>query len=210
MKAFTVMGRTIKAAYEELFLCVFLSLLWWVGTFLIVTAAPATLGLHRVANRMANYQRVDSGFFWEAARQYMGRGWLLYLLNLLIPAAVAFNIYFYLQSAATWMRIIAIAWLWILLLIVMMLQYIFPLFWQQDEPDVKLVLRNALLLSLRYPLYTLLMLLFQIVLIAICVGTTLPAVLLMPALIAIAANFALVGMLQEMGLAPQPPEVPSR
>ena len=40
MKAFTVMGRTIKAVYEELFLCVYLSLLWWLGTVLIVTAAP--------------------------------------------------------------------------------------------------------------------------------------------------------------------------
>lgn len=210
MKAFIVMGRTLKAAYEELFLCVFLSLVWWAGTLLVVTAAPATLGLHRVANRMANYQRVDSGFFWEAARQNIGRGWLLYLINVLLPVAVGFNIWFYLQSPATWMRIIAIAWLWILLVVTMMLQYLFPLFWQQDEPSLKLVLRNALLLALRYPLYTFLMLLFQVVLIVICVGTTLPAVLLMPALIAIAANFALAGMLQEMGLAPQPPEIPRR
>ncbi|MEZ4657788.1 MAG: hypothetical protein R2911_09460 [Caldilineaceae bacterium] len=207
MKAFTVMGRTIKAGYEELFLCVFLSLVWWAGTLLIVTAAPATLGLHKVTNRIANYKRVDSSFFWEAARSNIGRGWLLYLLHILIPVAVLFNVYFYISSPVTWMRIIAIAWLWIMLLIAMMMQYLFPLFWQQDEPDFKLILRNALLLALRYPLYTFLMLIFQILLFALSVALTLPLLLLMPALMGLAANFALVGVLQEMGLAEGPPEV---
>jgi uncharacterized membrane protein YesL len=207
MKAFTVMGRTIKAAYEELFLCVFLSLIWWAGTLLVVTAAPATLGLQHVTNRIANYKRVDNGFFWDAARSNIGRGWLLYLLHILIPGAVFFNVYFYLSSPAIWMRIIAIAWLWIMLLIAMMMQYLYPLFWQQDEPNFKLILRNALLLALRYPLYTLLMLLFQIVLLALSIVLTLPVLLLTPALLGLAANFALVGVLQEMGLAPQPPVI---
>jgi hypothetical protein len=54
------------------------------------------------------------------------------------------------------------------------------------------------------------MLLFQILLLAISVGLTLPLVLLYPAMIAVTQNFALAGLLQEMGLAPQPPEVPAR
>ena len=42
MKAFTIMGRTLKAAWDELFLCVFMSVVWWVGTILILPAAPVT------------------------------------------------------------------------------------------------------------------------------------------------------------------------
>ena len=38
MKAFLIMGRVIKATYEELFLVVGLSVAWWAGTLLIVTA----------------------------------------------------------------------------------------------------------------------------------------------------------------------------
>ena len=174
----------------------------------MVTAAPATIGLHRVANRMANYRRVDSGFFWEAARSNIGRGWLLYIIAMLMPLAVIFNIWFYIQSEATFMRVIGVAWVWIMLLVLMLSQYIFPLFWQQDEPSIKLVLRNAFLLALRYPLYTLLLLIFQILIIGVSVAITLPAVLLMPALVAIAANFGLAGVLQEMGMAPEPPEIP--
>ena len=47
------MGRVLKATYEELFLCVMMSGLWWVGQILIITAAPATMGMHAAVNRIA-------------------------------------------------------------------------------------------------------------------------------------------------------------
>lgn len=210
MKAFLVMGRSLKALYDELFLWVWLSVLWWIGTVLILPAAPVMVGLHMAANRVANYKRVDSGFFYESARQYIGKGWLLYLLNLLMVAGVIFNVVFYFNNTAAWAQIVGIIWIWVLLLLVMANQYFFPLFWQQDEPSIKMILRNAFLLSIRYPLYTFLMLIFQILLIVISFVTVLPIFLLMPAAVVVSANFALVGALQEMGLAPQPPVVDRR
>lgn len=114
MKAFLVMGRTLKALYDELFLWVWLSVLWWVGTALIIPAAPVTLGLHQAANRVANYKRVDSGFFYESARQHIGKGWLLYAINILFAAMIAINIAFYFNSPAEWMRILGIVFLWVL------------------------------------------------------------------------------------------------
>ncbi|MCB0116089.1 MAG: hypothetical protein KDD84_18445 [Caldilineaceae bacterium] len=210
MKAFIVMGRSLKAIYDELFLWVWLSALWWLGTVLVVTAAPATLGLNMAANRVANYKRVDSSFFWESARQHIGKGWLLYVLHILFYAGVVMNIVFYLNSAASWMQIIGIVFIWILILLMMSSQYFFALFWQQDEPSLRMVFRNAVLLALRYPVYTFLMLIFQILLLVISFVTVLPILLLMPAAIAVSANFALVGALQEMDLAPQPPQVDAR
>ncbi len=233
MKAFLIMGRTFKAAYDDLFLCVFLSIAWWVGTLilpiafgslasrlglaptiiipiaalLMLPAAPIAMGIHRVANRIANYQRVDNSFFWEGTRQYVWRGLLLFAISIFVPLAIVFNIWFYFNSQG-WLQIVGVAWAWLLLLCLMMGQYLFPLFWQQDNPDIKLAIRNAALLTLRHPLYSFLMLLFQLVLFAICAALTLPLILLAPALLALAANFGMAGMLQEMGLAPLPPEVP--
>ncbi|MCX6048792.1 MAG: hypothetical protein NT075_27135 [Chloroflexi bacterium] len=233
MKAFLIMGRTFKAAYDDLFLCVFLSIAWWVGTLilpiafgslasrlglaptiiipiaalLMLPAAPIMMGIHRVANRIANYQRVDNSFFWEGTRYQIWRGLLLFALIIFVPLAIAFNIWFYFNSQG-WLQIVGVAWAWLLLLCLMMGQYLFPLFWQQDNPDIKLAIRNAALLTLRHPLYSFLMLLFQLVLFAICAALTLPLILLAPALLALAANFGMTGMLQEMGLAPLPPEAP--
>ncbi|MEX1018006.1 MAG: hypothetical protein WDZ49_00025 [Litorilinea sp.] len=206
MKAFVVMGRVFKAAYEELFICIYMSVLWWIGTVLVVTAAPATAGLFRVTNRIANYKRVDSSFFWEGAKFQIGRTWLLFILALGIPVAIAFNSYFYI-NLESWVRILGIFFLWLFVVAVMVGQYLFPLFWQQDEPDFKLIFRNAAILALKYPVYTFLMLLFQLLLLVLSVLLTLPLVLLAPALIALTANFALCGLLQEMGLAPEPPVI---
>jgi hypothetical protein len=99
---------------------------------------------------------------------------------------------------------------WLLLFVLMVGQYTFPLFWQQDEPDLRLALRNAALLTLQRPLYTFLMLVFQLVIIGVSVAIALPLFLLTPGLIALSANFALTGILQDLGLAPQPPVVPPR
>lgn len=211
MKAFLVMGRTLKAAYEELFMMVFLSVAWWIGTVLVLPAGPVTAGIHQVANRIANYKRVDNSFFWEGSRRYIGRSWLLYLINLLLPVIIAVSIVFYLYlNTIWWLRLLGFVCVWLLLFVLMVGQYTFPLFWQQEEPDLRLALRNAALLTLQRPLYTLLILLFQLVIIVISVAIALPVILLTPGLIALSANFALAGILQDLGLAPQPPVMPGR
>lgn len=209
MKAFVIMGRTFKAAYDELFLCVFLSVAWWIGTILVLPAAPVTAGLHNVANRMANYKRVDNSFFWEGTRTRIGRSWLIYLINLLAPAIMVINAWFYFRLEG-WPRMIGVFFIWLLLISLMIGQYVFPLIWQQDQPDVKLALRNAAVLAMRNPVYTFLLLVFQVLLLALSTAITLPLILLAPALIAIAANFGLAGLLQEAGLAPEPPVIPRR
>lgn len=206
MKAFTMMWRVIKTAYEELFLCVGLSLLWWAGTFLVVTCAPASMGIQQVANRLANYKRADSGFFWESARSQLRRGYILFLFSILVPPALAFNVWFYANSTGM-LRYLSLVWLWILLVWLMLAQYVYPLYWQQDEPNLRLAFRNAALLTAKYPLYTLLLLLFQILWIVISVAVVLPLPLLLPALIALTQNIGTVGLLQEMGLAAPPPEM---
>lgn len=209
MKAFTVMGRVLKATYEELFLCVYTSVLWWLGQLLVVTAAPAMMGINRAFNQPANYRRVDNSFFWEGARQDFWRGWVLYLIMLLTPTALAFNVWFYAQAQGA-LRYFAIFWIWLFFMSFLVIQYMFPLFWQQDEPSIRMTLRNATLLALRHPLYSLLMALFELVLILLSIGLTLPLLILTPAMLSLCGNFALAGLLQEMDLAPQPPETPSR
>ena len=207
MKAFVVMGRVLKATYEELFLCVYLSLFWWLGHVLVVTAAPAMMGINNACNRLANYKRVDNSYFWEGGRTAIARGWILYLIMLVTPLALAFNIWFYSRADGMW-RVFTVFWLWVFLIALMVLQYLFPLLWQQDEFNVRLALRNAVLLALRHPLYSFLMLLFEVLLIVLSLALALPALILAPAMLALCGNFALTGLLQEMDLAPLPPETP--
>ena len=207
MKAFTVMGRVLKATYEELFLCVYLSLLWWLGQLLVITAAPAMMGINKTFNEAANYRRVDSSYFYEGARSEIGKGWILYLLFLLVPVGIGFNFWFYIRAEGLW-QAFAIFWLWAFITVLMIGQYVFPLMWQQDEPNLKLALRNAALLTARHPLYSFLMLIFEMTLLVLGVGLALPLLILTPSMLALSGNFALAGLLQEMDMAPEPPVIP--
>ncbi len=210
MKAFPVIIRIFKSVYEELFLCVAVSLLWWVGVLLIVPAGPVTLGLHSVANRAANYRRTSLDFFWAEARAHPGRSWGMLGLLLLVAALISSNIYFYGLNQAGWARVVTVAWLWVALFYLLMAQYLFPLFCQQSDRRIRTAARNAALLAVRSPIYSLVALLFQLLLIGLCLALFLPALLLMPALIALSSNFFLTGLLQEMGMADAPPAAPLR
>lgn len=201
-----MMGRTLKATWDELFLCVAASLLWWAGLLLIVTAAPATLGLNNVANRLANYRRSGVEFFWSAARGGFARAWLLFGAMLLTFLMILVNIWFYANTTG-WLRIVTVLWLWVLLFFFMVGQYLFPLLCQQVEPNIGLALRNGALLAVRSPLYSALSAFFQLILVIASVFLVLPVLFLLPGMLALSANFALTGLLQEMGLAPSPPEI---
>jgi len=204
MKAFVIMGRTFKSTYEDLFLIVILSVAWWAGTLLVVTAPLTNTGLHKVANRIANYKRVDMSFFWEGARTHVGKGVLLFLIIILAPPLILFSFSFYLQGGG-WQLLFAVVMGWLLLFGLMAAQYFYPLFWQQDKPSLRLILRNSFVLALRHPLYSILMVFFQIALFVLSIVLVVPILLFFPGMMALAQNHALVGLLQEMGMAPEPP-----
>jgi hypothetical protein len=63
---------------------------------------------------------------------------------------------------------------------------------------------------MRSPFYSLLGVLFQLVIVALCVTLVAPIVFLLPGLLALANNFFLTGLLQEMGLADPPPTVEAK
>lgn len=201
-----MMGRTFKGAYDEFFLILIVSLLWWVGTLLIVTAPLAMAGLQQVANRIANYRRVELAFFWDGARARIGASIVLWLMLVVAPPLFWMSVTFYFQRGG-WLLMLGTLLFWALVFLVMSAQYFFPLLWQQTDPSLSLVLRNSAVLAGRHPLYSLLIVLFQAALIVVSVVLVLP-LLVLPGIIALAQNYALVGLLQEMGLAPQPPEPP--
>ena len=206
MKAFSVFWRALRATWDDLFLLVGLSVAWWAGVVLIVTAGPATAGLYRATNRIANYRRSGMDFFWEGFKRAWGRSWLLFGAAFLIFVMILFNIWFY-RNMDTWVSLFSVAWLWLLLVYLMIAQYFFPLLNQQTEPDVIQAMRNAAILAFRSPLYSLIALLFQLAIVAVSLATVLPVILLMPGLVSQVGNFMATGLLEEMGLAEPPPPV---
>jgi protein-S-isoprenylcysteine O-methyltransferase Ste14 len=155
---------------------------------------------------MANYRRTGFDFFWEGARQHVMRGVWLWLLIVLAPPVMGISLSFYF-SGGGWLIVPGFITLWLLVLAMLAVQYFYPLFWQQTEPSLGLIVRNGFLLVARHPLYSLLMFLFQILLIVLSIVLVAPIVLILPGLLILSHNYALIGLLQEMNLAPPPPEM---
>lgn len=232
MKAFGVIWTSIKTIYDELFLYIWLSILWWAGPILslmigvgldnlsggesrllvtaitalllFATVAPLTAALYRVANRSANYKRIDGSFFWEVVRRPPTKGWLPLLIMLILIGGLALNIRFYF-SFTNWVQALGVFFAWILLLVLMASQFFYTLFWQQDEDSLRLLLRNAFVLAIRFPLHSFLLLILQVALLILFGALAVPLFLFGPALVAVVSNTGMVTMLQEMGLAPPPP-----
>ncbi len=126
-------------------------------------------------------------------------------------AMIPINIWFYSAGGAVgWRLVVVVLWLWALLLYFMISQYLFPLLTQQVEPGVGLAIRNAALLAVRSPFYSMLGVFFQLAIVALCVTLVAPVIFLLPGLLALANNFFLTGLLQEMGLADPPPVVEAK
>lgn len=206
-RSFVVFWKTIKSVYEDLFNFVWLSILWWVGTITVVLAPAVHMGLNHVAYRVSTYKRIDNDFFFFGARQYKKESYLVYLLNCLASVVLLVCIWFYLNVTLIWVNLVAIPLLWIAVFFLLLTQFLFPLLWEQEERSLQLAYKNAMILVLRYPFFCILVFVLKVtVLVLFSIPAFIPLFLFGPAFSTVLSNYALNYLLQDMGLAPPPPE----
>jgi uncharacterized membrane protein YesL len=191
-----VIGYSIRDFYEEMFLFVPLNLLWWLTLVLVVPLAPATAGLCQLSYRIAHEQRVDSSFFKDAFKAFFWSSLRVGVLNIVILITFVVNLWFYSQIEG-WMRFITIIWIYGVILWVAAQIYLFPLLFEQKEPKALMVIRNAAVLVLAQPLFTLIVLILALVLTAICFALPVLAVLIWPGLMSLIGSRALADILEQ-------------
>lgn len=206
-RAFTVFWKAIRSVYEDLFNFVWLSVLWWLGTVTVVLAPVVHMGLNRVAYRVANYKRIDNDFFYTGVRMHMPQAYLAYVLNLVASIVLLVCIWFYANVTLLWVNLMVIPLLWIAIFFLLLTQFVFPLIWEQDDRSLQLTYKNAMILVLRYPFFCLLVLLLKgTVLFLFSLPAGIPLIFFGPAFSTVLSNYALNYLLQDMDLAPPPPE----
>ncbi len=196
MRVLRVIGLSIRDFYEEMFLFVPLNLVWWLAAVLVIPLAPATAGLCHLGYRIAHEQRVDSSFFKEAFREFFWPSLKIGILNVVILITFTVNLWFYAQVDG-WVRLISIIWIYGLILWAAAQLYLFPLLFEQKEPKALMVLRNAAVLVLAQPLFTLGVSILALILTAICFALPVLAVLVWPGLMALIGTRALANVLEQ-------------
>jgi len=154
-RAFQITWWSLRDTYEELFLLVGANLLTLALLIPVVTGPPALAGLHYLAYHIATEKRVEFSFYWEGFRSYFLDSWKLAALNGLLFGLLGVDVWFYMSQARGAWRVVGLVGAWMLLIWAVAQLYTFPLLVRQEERKLSLLVKNAVLLTLAYPVFSL-------------------------------------------------------
>jgi hypothetical protein len=128
----------------------------------LILVPPLTGGLYSVAVEIAHERRVEFGYFWQGIRSYARLSWALGAIVVASGVILAVDVIFYLSSDNVVFAAIGFLGLWALLFWIAVQIYLFPLMIvitheekHQEKKPIKLILKNASLLTLAYPFFAL-------------------------------------------------------
>lgn len=191
--SFKAFWQSAKELFDELFALAIVNLIWVVinlplaliagmlllnnalGTAAIVALlavvpmAPATAGLYAVAQRVTEGRVISWRVFFEGFREYRMISWQVYGLWALGLALILVNIQFYLQLNSTIGSFLTILFLYLLAIWFALLIYIGPLMLLQTDKRLRVIARNAFLMVLGRPVFTLSTVIMMMVIIVVSV-----------------------------------------
>lgn len=197
VSATTAFFIALRLFYRRLGIFLVANIFWILASLPLLTLPAATGALFYMAHRVVLEERqrdphyARPGDFWAGFRRYAWRSTGLFLLQLLTLAVILISLRFYGQSPLPWMRwllgpviLFLIAWFCVQL-------YAFPLLILYPDRGAVAALRRAFRYFLVYPLYSLLLVVWMLILTVICVLLAGPVFLVLFSLLALIPTMAL-------------------
>jgi uncharacterized membrane protein YesL len=182
-------GRSFVLYFDEFLLLLVLSALQGFALVTLILAPPVAAGISVITNRMAQEKRVGWAFFWEGLREHFWRSYAVLGVWVIVAFLLAFNVYFYFRNTGSFLQYFSFVWASLVLIWVSFLPYLLPVMLETEPPALRIIYRNAIILSFSQPLYTF-MLMIQLLLLGVLTWY-LPFLLFL----AIPAMIALLGSL---------------
>lgn len=164
--------RVVRAAlanlWHDLFTTAVVNLSWLLLCLPVVTGPPATLALFYTANRIASGEVTDPQDFFRALPRYFWLGWRWGLLNLVMLVVLVGDILLSgrLGADSNGARLVQGLYLAGLAFWLLLQLYVLGLVFEQEEPSLRMALRNgALMLGTNLVFSTSLLLLILLALI---------------------------------------------
>jgi uncharacterized membrane protein YesL len=127
--------------------------------FMVVFApfipSPALVGVYGLARELAKGEGVSWHLYLDVTRQYWKKSLVLYLISLVGTALIISSMLFYLSVDNQILQFLGYAWLYAILIWLMMQMYVLPLLLEQERGSIFRIYRNALIISVAKPLVTL-------------------------------------------------------
>ena len=193
-RAWLVFVAALRHTFHRIGLLLVVNMLWWLFSLPLLTWPPATAGLFYVTQRLTDVnlsEQTTWRHFFSGARMYWRSSWLLAAVNLAVIAIISLNLLFYLNRSQVIWRSIAGPVFLILLFWVAIQLYLFPILLAQKRGGIKLMFKNACILSIQNMGFT--VVLGLLLLSVILISTTLagPVFLILISFLAVAQTLAL-------------------
>ncbi len=169
MSPIAVLKRAARDWYDEAFLYVALSAIWTLSLATVFLMPVVTVGLFYLAHEQVHDRLVNWQKFKDGIRLNWKDGLKLGLISYVITAVSLVDLYFYLGRQGTAWGILAFVWGYFILLWLGMSIYMWPMLVGMESPGLGLLFRNSFFMTMAYPVYTLVLLFFLILLAAISV-----------------------------------------
>ena len=163
--AWAVIGSAIADVRDIGVYLVVLNIVWFFSSALIITAPPATAALYAITREFGFGNRVDWQDFFRLMRRYFWTGWRWGLLNILAVLIYGANLLFYTNQQPPFNLLGRGIWTSAFLMWIITQMYCFPVLLEQERPVVRIAVRNAFVLVLRHPIFTLICTLITVVLV---------------------------------------------
>jgi hypothetical protein len=161
---------------------------------MVLLALPLPIvsgGTCYVTNQVARGKAVGWGVFWNGVKRYWWKSLVVALLNLVAMILLAANFQFYgVLLQGSWTRFALAIWVVVTLYWFLVQVFWFPMILELQEEKILLALRNALLMALITPGFSLTLAVIMAVLTVLCIALVVPGMLVMAALVLLICNHA--------------------
>jgi hypothetical protein len=163
-----VIRKSLGDLWADLWTTAVINLAWLFCQVLVLPGPPATLALFYYGNRLAHGEIADVWDFWRALRSYWRPAWRWGLVNLALLFILIGDIRLTGKPDSSTITqfvqgfYIALLGGWLLLQL-----YAIPFLFEQEKPEVRTALRNAALMTGRNPVFSLGLMLFLILILAV-------------------------------------------
>jgi uncharacterized membrane protein YesL len=147
--------RGIRHLQHRGYTYIWANVLWFILSLPVVTAPAAWAGMIRLSRTAYLEPQANLDDFWAGFRENLKRGAVLAAVNVVIFGLTWANLTAYQTASGTTFNVARIVWTLALLLWVTVQLYLWPIFYAMETPNLRGALRNALVMLVLNPLFTL-------------------------------------------------------
>jgi uncharacterized membrane protein YesL len=163
----------------------------------VIPLGPASVGLAALAQRVSEGRTISFGVFFGAMRQHARPAWLVMGLWMLGMVIILVDIAFYAQVDNLFGAVLYGLWIYLLVIWVALLIYLFPLIILQEQPNLRLLARNALVMTLGRPLFTLTTLVLMSIIVVLSYVVVVPLFIVTFSLLAVWGMRATTALIED-------------